>query len=103
MNAQIELPRPSIEAFCRKWKISRLEIFGSVLRDDFKPSSDVDFLLSFDLDAHWTLFDMVDMEQEMETLLGRKVDLVSRLGIENSRNWIRKKDILDSAEVYYAA
>jgi hypothetical protein len=102
-QVQSELPRAAIEEFCRKWKIVKLELFGSVLREDFRPDSDIDFLVTFAPESGWSLFDLVDMETELTDLVGRKVDLISRRGIENSRNWIRRKDILGTAEVYYAA
>jgi uncharacterized protein len=74
-----------------------------VLRDDFRPDSDVDVLVTFAPDAHTTLFNMVDMQDELAELLGRKVDLISKRGIEHSRNYIRRKAILGSAEVFYAS
>ncbi|MEB3882502.1 nucleotidyltransferase domain-containing protein [Lyngbya sp. CCY1209] len=78
-------------------------LFGSVLRDDFRPeSSDIDILISFDRDARWTLFDWVDMEQDIKNIFQRDVDLVSRRGIERSRNHLRRQAILNSAQVIYA-
>ena len=74
-----------------------------MLREDFRPDSDVDILATFAPDAQWTLFEHVDMQDELEALFGLKVDLVSRRGIEHSRNHIRRKFILSSAEVVYAA
>jgi predicted nucleotidyltransferase len=92
-----------LEAFCRKWKISELAVFGSVLREDFRSDSDVDFLATFSQDASWSLFDHVDMREELAVLLGRKVDLANRKGLEQSRNYIRRKAILESVEVIYVA
>ena len=103
MKQTFSLPQESIASFCKKWKISRLELFGSALREDFGPESDVDFLVTFSPDSRWSLFDLVTMEMEMTEIMGRKVDLVSRRGIEQSRNWIRRKAILESAEACYAA
>jgi predicted nucleotidyltransferase len=103
MTPRIDLPRMRIEDFCREWKIARLELFGSVLREDFRPDSDVDFLVSFAPDSHWSLFDLVTMEMQLSEIVGRKVDLISRRGVEQSRNWLRRKKILGSAEAYYAA
>ena len=71
------------------------------MREDFRPDSDVDVLVTFAKNAHWTLFDMARMQSELEGILGRAVDLVSRRGIEASRNPIRKKAILESAEVIH--
>jgi predicted nucleotidyltransferase len=103
MSARIPIDRKNIAGFCRRWKISEFALFGSVLRDDFRSDSDVDVLVTFAADAQWTLFDMVNMQDELEKIFGRKVDLVSRRGIEASRNYIRRKAILSSAEVVHAA
>ena len=95
--------RGKIVEFCRKWKIREFSLFGSVLRDDFGPESDIDVLVAFTDDARHTLFDLVDMEDELRTIFGRQVDLVSRRGIESSRNAVRRNAILNSAEEIYAA
>jgi len=99
----IPIERARVEAFCRKWKITELALFGSVLRDDFRPDSDVDVLVSFAPDADWSLLDHLAMEEELAGILGRKVDLVSRRAVERSANRIRRQAILGSAEVVYAA
>jgi len=98
----IEIPRDKIADFCQRWQISELAFFGSVLRDDFRPDSDIDILVTFDPNAQHTLFDRVDMQDELEVIFGRKVDLVSRRGIERSHNYIRRQAILSSAKVFYA-
>lgn len=103
MSAKIAIDRERIAEFCRRWKIVEFSLFGSVLRDDFGPDSDVDALVSFAPDASWSLFDHVRMEDELAALIGRKVDLVSRRAIERSENWIRRKAILGSAEAVYVA
>ncbi|MBU4492263.1 MAG: nucleotidyltransferase family protein [Euryarchaeota archaeon] len=87
-----------IAEFCKKWKIREFSLFGSVLRDDFRPDSDVDVLVTFSEDAKHTLFDLVHMENELKQILGHEVDIVSRRGLESSRNYIRKNAILSSAE-----
>ncbi len=97
------IDRSSVAEFCRKWNIIELALFGSALRHDFGPDSDVDLLVTFAPDAHWSLFDLVQMEDELSPIFGREVDLVSRRGIESSRNYLRRKAILGSAEVLYAA
>ena len=102
MNLKIDIDRSQIEGFCRRWKISELAIFGSALRDDFRPDSDYDFLVRFVPEADWSLLDHVRMEMELKDLFGREVDLVSRRAIEQSHNTIRRKAILESAEVIYA-
>src|SRR5690349_20102805 len=91
----------AIADYCQRWKIVKIELFGSVLRDDFRPDSDVDVLVTFAPDAHWTLFDMVDMRDEFIALSSRKVHFMTRKGIERSKNYIRRKAILDSAQVIY--
>ncbi len=98
----IIIPKGKIANFCRRWKITEFALFGSVLRDDFRPESDIDVLVSFSNDAQWTLFDQVNMQDELKVIFGRKVDLVSKRGIERSRNALRRKAILHSAEVIYA-
>ncbi|HVR98021.1 MAG TPA: nucleotidyltransferase family protein [Thermoanaerobaculia bacterium] len=89
-----------MEAFCSKWGLQELSLFGSVLRDDFSPQSDIDVLVTFAPEARWTLFDFVDMRAELETLLGHKVDLVSLGGL---RNPFRRHEILRTRHVVYAA
>jgi predicted nucleotidyltransferase len=103
VTAQIEVPRERLAEFCRRWQITELALFGSVLRDDFRSDSDVDVLVRFSPEARHTLLDMVRMEEELKVIFGREVDLVSRRGIESSRNYLRRKAILSSAEVIYAS
>ncbi len=100
---QVEIDKPQLAEFCRRWKIRELALFGSSLRDDFGPTSDVDLLVTFAHDADWSLFDHFRMEQEMVDMLGREADLVTRRGIEGSRNWIRRREILRTARTIYAA
>ena len=98
----IDLDSPAIREFCRKWKITELSVFGSILRDDFRPDSDVDFLVTWDKGARWDAFDHMDAEEELAKIVGRKVDLVSRGAVEQSRNRFRKKHILSTAETIIA-
>jgi len=102
-KAHIEIPKEKIAEFCRKWKIREFSLFGSVLRDDFQPDSDIDVLVAFKDGATHTLFDLVHMEEELKRIFGREVDIVTRRSIESSRNYIRRKAILSSAEPIYAA
>jgi len=102
-HLRLGLPKKELANFCERWRVQELSAFGSVLRQDFSPKSDIDLLVSFSPDAHWTLFDMARMRAELNELLGRDVDLVSRRGIESSRNAIRREAILSSAQVIYAA
>ena len=103
MNAHIDIPRDAIASFCKRWQVTELALFGSVLRDDFGQESDMGVLVRFEEEARHTLFDLDRMEEELTTIFGRKVDLVSWRGVEQSRNYIRRKAILDSAEVIYVA
>jgi uncharacterized protein len=103
INPLLELPVPAIAEFCRRWRISRLEIFGPALGEDFHPDSDVDFLVTFEPDANWSLFGLVDAEQELARLVGRRADLVERPSVEQSDNWIRRRAILSSARDVYVA
>lgn len=98
----IDIPEKEIAAFCRKWQIREVSLFGSVLRDDFRPESDVDVLVVFDPSASLSLLDMVDAEQELAQILGRPVDLLDRSAVERSENWIRRRRILSSARPIYA-
>ena len=99
----LRIPREELAAFCQRWQVAELARFGSVLREDFGSDSDVDVLVRFVPGAQRTLFDLVEMQEELGRILGRPVDLVSRRGVEMSRNYLRKKAILESAEVIYAA
>ena len=87
---------------CDRWQITEFALFGSVLRDDFRPDSDVDVLATFSPEAHHTLFDLVHMENELKEIFQREVDLVSHRGIEHSFNYLRRSEILSSAQVIYA-
>ncbi|MBI2238373.1 MAG: nucleotidyltransferase domain-containing protein [Actinobacteria bacterium] len=100
---RIAVDRDRIEEFCRKWKITELAFFGSVLRDDFGPDSDVDVAVTFTDDARWGLFALVDMQEELAALFGRKVDLVTRKSVEQSDNYIRRRHVLENMETFYVA
>ncbi len=103
MTARIGIPSDRIAVFCERWQVTELALFGSVLRDDFGPGSDVDVLVAFSEDARHSLFDLVRMEEELKNIFGREVDLVERVGVERSRNYLRRRAILESAETIYAA
>ncbi|MGH2351595.1 MAG: nucleotidyltransferase family protein [Chloroflexota bacterium] len=100
---RILIDRDRITEFCRKWQITEFALFGSVLRDDFRPDSDVDVLVTFAPEAHHGLFALVRMEDELEEIFGRKVDLVERQAVERSENYIRREHILSSVEPVYVA
>jgi uncharacterized protein len=92
----IRLDITEIRAFCEKWKIRELSVFGSILREDFRPDSDIDFLYSQE-EGEWDLFDHFDMEEELAAILGRPVDLISRKAIEGSENRFYRREILSTA------
>ena len=96
---RLPLPTDAITQFCRRWKIRELALFGSVLRTDFRPDSDVDVLVTFTDDADWGLLAHMQMQQELATLLHRPVDLISRRALERSPNWIRRAAILNTAQI----
>jgi uncharacterized protein len=100
---RIPIDRAQIEAFCHKWKIVELSFFGSVLRDDFGPDSDVDVLVTFAPSPGWTLFDWVSMAEELEAILGRKVDLMTRRSLESSENYLLRRAVLQNVQQVYAA
>lgn len=100
MIERIKVGDEQIVAFCEKWRIAELSFFGSVIRDDFDEQSDVDVLVTFAGGATWDLLDWVDMIDELTSMFGRKVDLVSAKGL---RNPFRRKEILSTRRVIYAA
>ena len=102
MTVATEIDKEKIARFCRKWKITEFSLFGSVLRDDFGPDSDVDVLVSFAEDAHWGLFDLCRMEDELKAMFGREIDLVTRQAVEESPNYIRRNHILKHLETIHA-
>jgi predicted nucleotidyltransferase len=102
-KVKVKIPKAKLAEFCKRWNVSEFAIFGSALRGDFHPDSDVDVLVSFNPQAHVTLFDMVRMQDELKAIFGREVDLISKRGVENSRNYLRRKAILESAQVIHVA
>jgi predicted nucleotidyltransferase len=103
VNAKVTVSADRITGFCRRWKVIELALFGSVLRGDFRPDSDVDVLVSFAPEVRWSLFDLVVMQGELQAILGREVDLVERAAVEQAENYIRRRSILSNIEVIYAA
>jgi uncharacterized protein len=100
MASNLSIPLKTIGEFCLKWRVRELALFGSVLRDDFRSDSDVDVLVELAANHGLSLYDWVDMQEELERLFGRRVDLVSKKGLKNP---IRRREILRTAEVLYAA
>lgn len=98
MPARMPIDSARLADLCHRWKITRFELFGSVLRDDFGPDSDVDVLVTFAHDARWSLFDFVRCKEDLEAFFRRRVDLLTRPGVERSQNQYRRNEILGSAE-----
>jgi uncharacterized protein len=97
----LQLPTEAIHAFCRKWQVREFSLFGSILRENFGPESDVDVLVDFLPGTHRDLYDLMDMEDELKEIFHREVDLVTRGGIERSANYLRRRTILSEAETVY--
>jgi predicted nucleotidyltransferase len=95
----IAIDREKIAAFCRKWRVRELSLFGSVLTNDFRPDSDVDVLVVCDQGSSWTLWDHLHAEEELQELVQQKVDLVLRSAL---RNPFRRHHILSNREILYA-
>jgi uncharacterized protein len=99
-SSRVPLSPGALNAFCRRWRVRELALFGSVLREDFSPASDVDVLVTFEREAPWSLWDVIAMRGELEEMLGRRVDLVEKDAI---RNPFRRREILRNRQVVYAA
>lgn len=100
MNLKFDIE--AVQQFCRDRGIVRLEVFGSALRDDFRPSSDVDLLCTLKPDSDCTLLGWADIKFKLEEIFGRPVDLVSRWGVEWSRNSYRREAILSTAKYCFS-
>lgn len=93
----------TLNRFCQQHDIAELALFGSVLRNDFNAESDIDLLVTYQPTARRGIFEKLRVIEELESLFQRQVDLVSKKAIERSSNWVRRRNILDSAEVIYVA
>ena len=91
-----------IATFCKRWKVIEFALFGSAVREDFSPQSDIDALVSFAPQSDWGLFDHIQMKKELKELFGRDVDLVTRRALEQSHNALLRSEILDTAKVLYS-
>ncbi len=100
-TSAVSIPKDRLVDFCRRWKVAELSLFGSALREDFRPDSDVDLLVSFAPGVTWGFDDLLTMKEELQTLFGRAVDLVERRLVEASENYIRRKHILSHLEPLY--
>ncbi len=103
MNSRMTIPKDKIQAFCRQHYIHDLGLFGSVLRDDFRPDGDIDILVGFEQEQMPGHIELGTMEEELTRIFGQNVDLVERQAVEKSENYIRRRHILKSVEPIYAA
>ena len=101
-TVQLSIPRKELFAFCKRWKVTQLSLFGSAVRNDFSPESDIDALISFSSQSEWGLFDHIQMKQELKELFGRDVDLITQRALEQSHNELLRAEILESAQVIYS-
>jgi predicted nucleotidyltransferase len=97
---KFRIPRKRISEFCRRWGVVEFSLFGSALRADFHPDSDVDVLVTFSKEAEISLFDLVQMKLDLEKMFHRPVDIIEKDALENP---FRKQEILRTAQVVYAA
>lgn len=100
LNPALNIANGQIESFCKKWHVRELAVFGSAIRGDFHPESDIDILVSFFPESHIGLWEFTDMREELEALFQRRVDLLAK---EALRNPFRRNSILESREILYAA
>lgn len=96
----LNIPLDRITDFCRRWKITEFSLFGSILRDDFRPDSDVDVLVTFAPDAPWSYWEFPAMQDDLQRIFGRPVDLVEKAALKNP---FRRHEILTTRRVLYAA
>jgi predicted nucleotidyltransferase len=99
----LNIPEERLREICKRYLIRELAVFGSALREDFNEKSDIDLLVEFKPDSGISLFDVVDLKEEFERLFGRDIDLVSKNAMQKSRNYLKKKAILDNYKVIYVA
>ena len=97
---QINIPKKEITAFCQRWNVVEFALFGSVLHDDFSPESDVDVLVTFAEDNKISLFDIAQMQIELQGIFNRPVDILEKTALHNP---IRKRQILSTTQVVYAS
>ena len=99
MDCPIRINKQAVAGFCKKWKIVEMSLFGSILRDDFNPDSDIDVLVTFNPEAKWSLWDFPQMQDELKAIFGREVDIVEKDALKNP---FRRHSILTTRQVVYA-
>lgn len=99
---QLLVPRKKIAAFCKRWKEVEFVLFGMAVREDFSAQSDTDALVSFAPHSNWSIFDHVQIKQELQEIFGREVNLITRRALEQSRNTLLRAEIPGSAKIHYS-
>ena len=102
MNPCLNITDDQLAAFCRKWRIVEVWLFGSVLRDDFTANSDIDVLIELEPGARFSTFDQATARQQLSVLLGRRVDLFTKRSVEASLKPTIRHQILNTSEKVYA-
>ena len=103
LNERLKVAPGDLAAFCRTWQIAKLEVFGSLLRQDFGADSDVDFLVSFAPGKGPAGMSWFQIKEELARLVGRKVDVLDRRLLEQSRNLYRRHHILREATAVHGS
>jgi uncharacterized protein len=103
LEERLGVSSTTLADFCRRWYITEMSFFGSVLRDDFRPESDVDLLVSFAPEFRRGLVETLEIQSQLQQLLGREVDLIVKKALERSENIPRRDRIFSSAQVVYVA
>jgi predicted nucleotidyltransferase len=98
----VSVPTQEIEQFCAQHHVKEVALFGSVLRDDFGPESDIDVLVTFEPSARPTLLTLARMEEELERIFKRRVDLLERAGLDQCSNPYIRTPVISSLRVIYA-
>lgn len=101
INGDLEVSESALDGFCAKWRVAEVALFGSVLREDFGPDSDIDVLVRFEPGSRWDLWDVIEMQEELQAIFGRPVDLADREAVERSKNPFRKAVILKTSQVIH--
>jgi len=98
LSQRLNVSYSDIKNVCQRWKIEEMALFGSVLRDDFDEESDVDILVVFQPRHGWSLFDLMDLQLELETLFDRSVDILQKKELINPH---RRQEILKTYQLVY--
>jgi predicted nucleotidyltransferase len=102
LERRFGVSQKAIIEFCQRWQIIEFAVFGSVLRSDFRPDSDIDILVTFAPEAKRGLTETLEMQNELKAMFAREVDFIIKKALEKSENWLRRQAILDSAQIIYA-